>query len=151
MSEFKIKRSFNKNKDLVARFQSGEELILNYAQLTSLLEYVEKFLEDPKTVWNDATPDFDVLVELRDGLREQLDNFIGTLQQEFCNAVTPTDFAKSFNGGNESTITLNDVTVKTLCSLPSGVQLSDEDKAQLMLFYYQSAGRTYAKRRAEKM
>ena len=79
-------------------------------------------------------------------------NKLKTAKQEFYNAVTPTDFANSFNGGSDSTIVLNDVTVKTHLILPPpSIKLSDKDKVQIMALNYEDAARSYAERRAEKL
>ena len=79
-------------------------------------------------------------------------NKLKAAEQEFYNAVTPTDFAKSFNGGTDSTIVLNDVTVETRSMLPPpSIKLSLGDKAQMMVLDYENAAREYAERRVEKL
>ena len=72
-------------------------------------------------------------------------NKLETAEQEFYNAVTPTDFAKSFNGGTDSTIVLNGITVKSKAiTPPAGIKLSLQDQAKLLSFSYETAARTYA-------
>ena len=72
-------------------------------------------------------------------------NKLKTAEQDFYSNVTPKAFFASFNGGTNSTIVLNGITVKSIAiTPPAGVKLSLQDQAKLLSFSYETAARTYA-------
>lgn len=73
MTNITIKRSFTQPLDLVTKFALGKELELSNDQAQSLLDYVENLIANAQFTINDGTcPPYEIVVELRDILKEQL-------------------------------------------------------------------------------